>query len=274
MLTFIKSLFTGKQEKTAQNDQQEYVKYMKSEMSKEVDNELERIFIEGVDDHHKRNDFYKLLLESDLYFIGNLEQNEGEEERKMQLSIFTIQGREMAPFFTSLKKLEKTAEGREGGIKYVQGKFKDICKLQTEFPFIMNPGHIMVKIFEPEEIKDILNGVVFDKFREDTPAGTELQIGLPADKPEELISTLNAYARQEDAIQQLHLALVTDEVNGGRIVIAIEFAENTEGKATYYDDIGEMIQKTSKPGEFIDLIEVKEESEISQYIQKYGLCIY
>ena len=139
------------------------------EMQKEVTNEIEKLFVQANNDIEKRRQFYKLFLETEFYFLGEIENAQEKATNRMIVTgenaiilfpVFPIAGRDMNAFFTSFEKLQKSVEGRSYK-KYVQCKFKDFFNDQYRYPFIMNPGHLMVKIFEPQEIISILDQSIF-----------------------------------------------------------------------------------------------------------------
>lgn len=282
MISFFKSLFGGKKKVSIKDQEHEYIKQLKREMLKEVTNEIERLYLEGIDNIHKRKDFYKLFEETDFYFLGNVAGDKKEnfdgsiitgKNTELEFSVFVIENKQMSAFFTSLEKLERAVKGTSYN-KYVRCKFRNFFNVQYGYPFIMNPGFLMTRIFEPKEIASILDESIFKSFFPDIKAGTKLSIGIPANKPHGFLKKLVQYAQSGDVIEKIYLAQLCDDTNGMRLAIAIKFAPNIEGKAVYFDDIGKLLSGKIAESPFIDFTELNGKNETANLIKLYGECIY
>lgn len=157
-------------------------------------NKLENALLAASSDDSKRIKFYKVLTESDIFFIPYSRTPEtvnGVTIEGQAVQIQQIQGEDgkpYTPFFSSLYYLQKSISSE---VKYAQCNSKAFFNLIKGSEAVLNPGCDMGKIFLKQEIINIVNGDALKGASQITiEKETPIKIGKPANPPEELMKRL------------------------------------------------------------------------------------
>jgi hypothetical protein len=172
-------------------------------MSFEPENDLERTLMRASKEPAARPEFYRLLLESDLFVIGQVEGRAPGEARhaiasgeKVQIMTSkTAKGEPFIPVFSSLSRLRTYIHDENG---YLALKGRPLFETVPGAMFILNLGSEYGKELLPQEIAGLLNPVgrtvTMDK-------PTKVLIGQPAVYPHDLVDALKeAFARRRDVL--------------------------------------------------------------------------
>jgi hypothetical protein len=174
-------------------------------MSFEPENDLERALVRAAREEDARPEFYRLLLESQLFVIGDLvdsklpENTEGTVPAgaKLRLAAVTHEGQAYNLVFTALSRLEAFTGRPERNLR-LQGR--ELFTNTRGAHFMLNPGADYGKDLLPDEIAYLLDSpseprnVTFDK-------ETQVLIGTPSVYPHALIDALkSAFAKRSDII--------------------------------------------------------------------------
>ena len=157
-----------------------------------------------------RTEFYRLLLESDLYVIGPAgpkatEPREAVLETDTALVIASVsyKDRQYHPVFTSVSRLETFA--REAVTYYgINGRI--LFETATKAHFLLNPGSDYGKELLPDEIDTLLNPMAKPKTKTMVmQEETEVLLGQPAVYPHALVKALKASFANRPDVLNAHL---------------------------------------------------------------------
>lgn len=157
------------------------------------ENELEKAMLRAASDASARPDFYRLLLESELWLIGEL----GE---RMSIETVENKGQKYHPAFTMLKRLKALAPAEN---QYFSLKGRVLFESTRGAPFVINPGSALGKVLTSDEIAWLL-----DTFR---PVRGELLVTQPKIFPTKLVKALCVLFTSRSLIRAAHLVYVARE---------------------------------------------------------------
>ena len=112
--------------------------------------DLESLFQQTQNDYNVIPDFIDQLLETEIYCLGIKN-----DENKIQFRIFeTPEGDQAIPFFL---KLDTILQDIGENIEYITINTRKLFEITQGATLILNPTSELSKVFQPEEIKTILD---------------------------------------------------------------------------------------------------------------------
>ncbi|AFY57604.1 SseB protein [Rivularia sp. PCC 7116] len=173
-------------------------------------NQLEELLVKAANDPVVRNDFYKLILESDIFLVQppNSKPSYGSriagEQESISIQSMEINGNVYLPFFSSFTALQRAIREESDYVSFNARTFFEMTKGQK---LLLNPNNDCGKEFTVEEIASLLDGSIFnqDSARE-VQSGTEIMIGQPANYPKALVEVLKNYLTKFKSVKSAYLA--------------------------------------------------------------------
>ncbi len=175
-------------------------------------NQLEIALIRASDDERKKEDFYRILIDSDIFIIPSGRMPETRDGKiftgqTIQLKQLQMQdGKAYTPFFTSEEVLSKFIAEKATYLRMNSLSFFELVKGTDA---VLNPGNNFGKFFLKEEIHSILSGDIFKQGRQITiEKETPALVGTPANIPKELLQKLSAFYQENKIIKEAYLAWI------------------------------------------------------------------
>jgi hypothetical protein len=171
-------------------------------MSFEAENDLERALMRAPSEPAARPEFYRLLLDSHLFIIGQI-GNQTPERAEIQpkpgesLMIATInhQGTNYHPVFSALSRLQ--AFVREE-VQYLSMPGRQLFEATKGAHFVLNPGAQYGKELRAEEIAAIMGQ-------------TRIAVSVPSVYPQALVDALSALFARDAGVIAAYLVQVQFE---------------------------------------------------------------
>jgi hypothetical protein len=190
---------------------------------------VEQALAEAIRDPGARPEFYRLLLESDVYTVT---ANSQEELRRgslgaagLKLVLFESNGETIVPFYTSAEKLEEALKQHPGWIRL---NARDFFRMVSKAKSVLNAGHAEQRTFCPADVaalleRPVVNAVVLD------PMKSEL---LPASRdavPETVLAALRSFYAKHAAIRAAYVLVARARATGSDdqalVVIEMDVAD-------------------------------------------------
>lgn len=176
-------------------------------MTFDPENPLEKALQRAMTEPDVRPEFYRLLLESNLFIIGKIEGAPGKGETAQtggRLMIATIdhQNRQFHPVFTALSRLQNFV--RED-VEHLAIAGRTLFEASRGATFLLNPASECGKELTAEEIASVLNNPAYQQ--------TRVRIGQPTVYPEALVDALKILFAQRPEVVAAHLVQIA--VEGG-----------------------------------------------------------
>jgi hypothetical protein len=225
----------------------------------EPQNALEKALMQAADDPAQRPNFYKVLVESDLFVIqeGPIPTTSGTRVSQggdtLQIKNLPWNGKPYIPVFSSLPRLQATLQTPEG---YVGLNALTLMKITQGAEFILNPGSDYGKEFTREEIASLIDGSIW---RQHAPhsvkEGVPILLGQPAKHPTELVAALTRYYRTIKGVQKAYLALlhISEGDEKPHTLIAVEFSGDWNSMLAGAGMIARDVQVPDPPVDFVRL---------------------
>jgi hypothetical protein len=219
-----------------------------------------------------RPEFYRLLLESTIFVLGSSGQlHEGLVTLKAGTKV-EIQhwekpdGSKVVPFFTSLSALQAAIKSDE---RYMALPARSFLAMSRGTHLILNPASDHGKEFTPAEVDALLaEGVNQIATQRMVKQATTVQIGQPANYPDEMVASLTKLFSGLDNVQAAYLALMFDPAIDEKphLIVGIDAEGDFE---SIVRDAGTVAGDTSPKGEPVDLVRVKRgQSGLSEHFIK------
>lgn len=238
-------------------------------MKHDSENELETALRRAADEPATRPDFYRLLVESQVFILGKSDSaSEGDSmiPAGSNLAIVNWQrqdGSPVIPFFTSLSALQRAIEEEQ---PYVALPARALFEITQGASFFLNPRSAYGKEFYPQEISAILStGTNHVPDRRVVQKETRVLLGQPKIYPSEMVGAITLLLAKHPNVKAAYLALMSqpDAAPMQSLVIGIE------GDGDLEDAIRQVgsVAGDTRPREFpVDLVQVKSgESGLSEY---------
>lgn len=176
------------------------------------ENRLEFLLIEASQNPGQRLEFYKKLLESDIFILGNTNQETEEglltikKGQQIKIAQIMVEGEYMIPIFSSLTRLKMFITNEES---YLRINFKSLFQMKNDdTDVILNPNASYGKIFTSQEIRGILTGDIFNSKEISFKGGEEVLLGQPAQYPVKLVESLKKYFATHMSVKKAYLAQI------------------------------------------------------------------
>ncbi len=183
-------------------------------------------------------------------------------------------GEPFVAMFSSMKRMtDVIPEEYYGGTGFLQLKCETLLKIMmTSDPrskFVLNPGHMVVKTFSPEEVNALLSGAIFKEHEQARIAraspkpvqyekGAQIMVGRPKVVPTNLMDKLTEYFRSTGNVEQAWLGeiLVPSTGQPAHFLICLRISKNS--RRTFDEvsiEIGPLIRAALGEKELLDLID-------------------
>ncbi|MBI4347853.1 MAG: enhanced serine sensitivity protein SseB C-terminal domain-containing protein [Elusimicrobia bacterium] len=176
-------------------------------------NRLELVLRDAFRDPGHRPEFYRLLLDADLFVIGRTgrevpgEYVAGPGGEEICVAAWKRDGKTLVPVFTSLERLNEAAMGPTAFIQLNGRALLEV--LDPKATILLNPGCSMGKEMPPEEIRSLLDGSLFGVPRTESLApGTPFEVAPPKESPDALIGALRTLFAKHRDVQAAFLARI------------------------------------------------------------------
>jgi hypothetical protein len=194
-------------------------------------NPLEESLFHAATDPSARPQFYRLLLESEIYFLTPSPPKEPgrtvlKTETKFELVHWEGKTGHFIPFFSSLERLRAAVatSGVQYGFIALTGKAAFDILPQNPTMAVLNPGSSFGKEFLPDEMRQMADGSFFDVKTEVVPKARQIFLGQPKDYPHALVDALQKLFKRHPSVIAGYLAQMHDPSTGDppHIMIGIE----------------------------------------------------
>ncbi len=237
-------------------------------MEFEPQNRLEELLVMAAQDPGARPDFYRELLQSDIFTIqvgveaGGLDPHMLDRGDRVHLIHVQFDGKEYVPIFTSLLRLQQFIKEEA---QYISMNAKDLFELTLGSEALLNPGSGYGKEFLQKEIASLLNGSIFSPVTSrEIKKDTQIMIGQPATVPTELLEALTSRFRTMKQVTSAYSAHYFDPETDERphTLIAIEFTGERE---QVMREAGSIAGTVGVPDPPVDFIELSKDSGLYDY---------
>jgi len=232
-------------------------------------NPLETALARAADEPATRPEFYRVLLESEIYIIGHIDAP-GEGLATIpagaKLSIVNMKkkdGTPFVPFFSSLEALQRTLKEEARFVAMPARSFFEVTRGST---LILNPAASYGKEFFSNEIDAILaTGLNHVATQRVVKKATKVLLGQPANYPSEMVSALTGLLAKHTNIKTAYLCLMHDPEAMPAPTLIVGLAGDGDIK-TAIREAGSVAADTAPRGEPVDFVELKRgDTGISEY---------
>ena len=173
-------------------------------------NNLERSLMRAAQDPAHRPQFYRDLVESDIFIVQQGPPPERSRrivlQKGHQLKIQDIEfnGKPYLPVFSSLSLLQAALQEKAG---YIALNAMEFMKLTRGAEFVLNPGSTFSKKFTKEEIQSLIDGSIWKPSESySVEKDTEVMIGQPENYPHDLADALSRLFKMTKEVKQAYLS--------------------------------------------------------------------
>lgn len=229
---------------------------------------LEKALRLAADDPVQRPEFYRLLIESPVYVLGDAGEWSGARTlapgETVRIQNWTRDdGSPVIPFFTSLAALRKAIEAESS---YMELPARSLFEMTKGATLVLNPKAAYGKEFLPGEIAALLsNGVNRVAEQRVTTKPTHVLLGQPAEYPEEMVAALKSLFAKRNNVKAAYLAQMHDPSHDDEphLVVGVEADGDIE---QILRDAGVVAGDTAPGGKPLDLYRVERgDRGLSQY---------
>jgi hypothetical protein len=231
-------------------------------------NNLEKSLIRAAGNPAGRPQFYRDLLEADIFVVNagetHLDIQNNVLQKGAQLNLQTLErdGIAWVPVFSSLQRLQQFLKSDSG---YLRLKAKDFFEITRGAHVLLNPNLEYGKEFTPQEIERLLDGSIFKASqRYVAEKDTKVLLGQPAVYPKELVKVLAGYFATKPQVKRAYLAQFFNPEKDEKphVLIGIDVQGDWE-KVT--GEAGMITAEVMGRGEVVDIIRL-DDSGISEYM--------
>lgn len=228
-------------------------------------NALEIALEQAAKEPANRPEFYRLLLESEVFVLGNTEDH-GEGRRTLasgeKVSIMNWQkndGTLVVPFFSSLEVLRSAIKEQQSFVAMPARSLFEITKGAT---LALNPASNLShsKEFFPQEIEAMLaTGVNHVAQSRVVQKPTQVLLGQPAKHPSEMIAALIKLLPKHSSVKAAYLCLMHDPSTQEKPSLVVGFEGEMLDRAM--QEAGSVAADTAPKGVPIDFIKIARGSQ-------------
>jgi hypothetical protein len=220
---------------------------------------LERALRLAATDPAARPDFYRLLLDADVFVIGDAAPREEGEWTAQEGDSISLQhwskpdGTVVLPFFSSLVALQRAVEHE---VTYYQLPARAFLEMTQGTTLVLDPRSDYGKEFAPGEIVALLSGgLTHPAERRVIEEATQVLLAQPSERPEALIAGVRTFLEKRPAVSRAWLALmhIPTQDPEPHLVIGVEADGPIE---TLLAEIGNVAADLSTAGP-VDLVQVR-----------------
>lgn len=240
---------------------------MKTE-SLQPENALERILTLAANEPAHRPEFFKMLLVSTVYVLGDAGSGIGqinlEAGSTVKIQHWEKQdGTPVIPFFSSLEVLQKSIDAEQS---YFTLPARSLFEMTLGKNLMLNPKSPYGKEFLQEEIQHLLAvGVGREPTSRVVQRETKVLLGQPANYPSTMVASLSKLLAKHSNVKRAFVLLMHDPSIDEKphLVVGIEADGDVQ---RVMREAGNVAADTAPSGEPIDLVRVtRNEEGLSQY---------
>jgi hypothetical protein len=185
---------------------------------------LERLLRQAASEPAHRPEFYKTLLNSNVFVLGTAGRGNGSHEleggSKIKIASWEKQdGSPAIPFFTSLSTLLKAIDSEQ---TYLELPARSLFEATAGTTLFLNPKGDFGKEFSAQEISNLLaNGGHAVADTRQVEHGTRVLIGQPAQYPTTLIDSVAKLLAKHPRVIKAYLGLMHDTSQDEKPCLAI-----------------------------------------------------
>ncbi len=231
-------------------------------------NPLERSLMNAAMNPSGRPQFYRDLLEADIFIIQsgdnnlNIKNSVLQQGSQLKIQHFERDGKSWLPIFSSLQRLQQFIRSKTN---YLRLNARDFFEMTRGAYIILNPNFDYGKEFIPQEIEQMLDGSIF-KLSQTYVAKkeTKVLIGQPAIYPQKLVKALSEYFANNEFVNRAYLVLFQNLESGEKphLLIGIDTSDHSD---KVFGDAGVIASEVAGKDEMIDFIRL-DNSGFSQHI--------
>ena len=225
-------------------------------------NKLEEVLVAACTEPSARPEFYRLLLESELFLITPNPPKQaghkvfGENEKDSFVNLQNEKGA-FLPVFTSELRLQEAVNQIGQTYGFVAMRGKDLFPLLTQHPStaILNPGAAYGKELLADEIRRIADGSIARIENRVVQEETRVLLGQPAKYPHELVAELKKLFEKNESVVAAYLGWIHDPESGEppHLIVGLECKGEMKMIA---QEAGITSQGLLGDGEFVDFVQV------------------
>ncbi|AGB83588.1 SseB protein [Serratia sp. FGI94] len=238
------------------------------------DNELERLLKLAVSEAAHRPAFFRELLESTVYILGDGEQVQ--QEGNITLDADTpvnIQhwekqdGSSVVPFFSSLRLLQQAVEDEQ---PFIAMPARVLFEITQGAELFLNPKAEYGKEFYPEEVAMLLvNGGVSKPVEHYIDKDSQILLGQPEVYPAAMVDALTTLFSQRKPVRRAFLALMHDRALDEKpnLLVGVEVDGDAAEIDALIQEAGSVASEALADDEPVDFCLVSEkERGVSHYL--------
>lgn len=238
------------------------------------DNELERLLKLAVSEAAHRPAFFRELLESTVYILGDGEQVQQEGEIVLNADTpVNIQhwekqdGSSVVPFFSSLRLLQQAVEDEQ---PFIAMPARVLFEITQGAELFLNPKAEYGKEFYPEEVAMLLaNGGVSKPVEHYIDKDSQILLGQPEVYPAAMVDALTTLFSQRKPVRRAFLALMHDRALDEKpnLLVGVEVDGDAAEIDALIQEAGSVASEALADDEPVDFCLVSEkERGVSHYL--------
>ncbi|MEB6336224.1 enhanced serine sensitivity protein SseB [Serratia rhizosphaerae] len=238
------------------------------------DNELERLLKLAVSEAAHRPAFFRELLESTVYILGDGEQVQQQGEIVLNADTpVNIQhwekqdGSSVVPFFSSLRLLQQAVEDEQ---PFIAMPARVLFEITQGAELFLNPKAEYGKEFYPEEVAMLLaNGGVSKPVEHYIDKESQILLGQPEVYPATMVDALTTLFSQRKPVRRAFLALMHDRALDEKpnLLVGVEVDGDAAEIDALIQEAGSVASEALPDDEPVDFCLVSEkERGVSHYL--------
>ncbi|HEI8867621.1 TPA: enhanced serine sensitivity protein SseB [Serratia odorifera] len=246
------------------------------------ENELERLLKLAVSEPAHRPSFFRELLDSTVYILGDSEQVQQEGEIALNADTpVNIQhwekqdGSSIVPFFSSLATLQKAVEGQQ---PFIAMPARVLFEITQGAELFLNPKAEYGKEFYPEEVATLLaTGGVVKPVEHYVDKDGQILLGQPDDYPAAMVDALTTLFSQRKPVRRAFLALMHDRAVDEKpnLLVGLEVDGEPAAIEALIQEAGSVASETLPEDEPVDFCLVSEQERgVSHYLMTHTQPFY
>ena len=235
----------------------------------EPENRLESLLRLAATEPAHRPEFYKLLLQSPLFVLGEADEAVDEGEQVAQGSNLSLlhwekpDGSTVIPVFTSLQAMQDSIDADES---YLEIPARALFEMTLGEELVLNPDSEFGKELMPAEVESLLSGSVGQQALERVlEESTEIVIGQPEQYPGQLVDSLTTLFSKHVNVKAAYLGLIHDAKQDDQPNLIIGLQGEGDLQAVI-QEAGAVTWDTTADEEVVDFIIIEQDDEgIAEY---------
>jgi hypothetical protein len=225
-------------------------------------NEVESALERAASDPASRPDFFRVLLESEVFIIGR------SKDAGAKIDIVHWQkkdGTPVVPFFSSVDALRRSLKETADYVSLPARSFFELVKGKT---LVLNPASSHSKEFFPNEIESLLaTGVNNAPVQRTVGKGAQVLLGQPRDYPTFMVAALKKILVKHANVRAAYLCQMHEPTAQAPSLVIGLLADGDVSRAI--TEAGAVAADTAPRGTAVDLVKVvRGEAGLSAYFLK------